>query len=83
MNHAIVDQKGDVVNIVWWLGAEWLPPRNHLVIRTDVAGIGDKYDHEKGEIKKPDGRVYHRDLQHDKYMKGEGMLRRDAPHTPS
>jgi hypothetical protein len=33
-----------VVNSIIWDGAEWLPPRNHLVIQSDEARIGDIYD---------------------------------------
>lgn len=44
----IVENKSRiVVNVVEWEGAEWLPPRNHLVIRDDKVNIGDLYDEEK------------------------------------
>jgi hypothetical protein len=44
-NFAIVDNETKkVVNVVVWEGKEWLPPRNHLVIESDVANIGDIYD---------------------------------------
>lgn len=34
--HAIVNKDTKkVVNVVIWQGAEWLPPRNHLVIQND------------------------------------------------
>ena len=75
MNHAIVDKNGEVVNVVWWLGDEWLPPRGHMVIRSDVMGIGDMYDHEKGHVTKPDGRKFHRDTKYDDYVKGEAHLK--------
>lgn len=43
--HAIVNNETKkVVNVVIWEGAEWLPPRNHLVIQNDQADIGDDYD---------------------------------------
>jgi len=44
-NFAIVDNETKkVVNVVVWEGDEWLPPRNHLVIESNVANIGDIYD---------------------------------------
>lgn len=44
---AIVENSSnEVVNIIDWEGAEWLPPRNHLVIRADGVNIGDIYDQE-------------------------------------
>lgn len=43
--HAIVEYKTKkVVNCVVWQGKEWLPPRNHWVVRSDSANIGDLYD---------------------------------------
>jgi hypothetical protein len=41
-----------VVNIIVWEGAEWLPPRDHLVIESD-AQIGDIYDPETKTFSKP------------------------------
>jgi len=42
---AIVENESkQVVNVIDWEGAEWLPPRNHLVIKSDEASIGDIYD---------------------------------------
>lgn len=46
-SHAIVNLDGIVVNIVIWEGHEWLPPRNHYVIQSDTARIGDNYIFEK------------------------------------
>ena len=44
-NFAIIDNETKkVVNVVVWEGEEWLPPRNHLVIESNVANIGDIYD---------------------------------------
>lgn len=42
--HAIIDRQGNVVNIIEWEGAEWLPPRNHYVIQSDTADVGDQYN---------------------------------------
>lgn len=45
MCHAIVDGKTmEVINLIIWEGAEWLPPRGCYVIRSDEAKLGDKYD---------------------------------------
>lgn len=47
--HAIIEHKTNlVVNCVEWHGAEWLPPRNHLVVNSQTADIGDIYDPETG-----------------------------------
>ena len=53
MKHAIVDKDNKVVNVVIWEGAEWLPPRNHIVIRSDDACIGDIYDPVRDVFLKP------------------------------
>jgi hypothetical protein len=44
--HAIVDKDNKVVNVVIWEGAEWLPPRNHMVVNCpdEKCDIGDTYD---------------------------------------
>lgn len=42
--HAIINQENKVVNVVIWDGREWIPPRNHMVVRTDTGNIGDIYD---------------------------------------
>lgn len=46
--HAILNEDGEVVNVILWQGAEWLPPRGHWVIQDDQCSIGDVYDLEKG-----------------------------------
>jgi hypothetical protein len=51
MRHAIINAENMVVNIVVWEGKEWLPPRNHTVVRTDTGNIGDIYDPVKGIFK--------------------------------
>lgn len=53
MRHAVVNKDNKVVNVVIWNGAEWLPPRNHYVIRCDNCDIGDTYDPQKKEFIKP------------------------------
>lgn len=46
-NFAVVENATHkVVNIIVWEGAEWLPPRDHKVIKSDTANIGDIYDPE-------------------------------------
>lgn len=44
IRHAIVNKDNVVVNVVVWNGAEWLPPRDHLVVQDDRVNIGDVYD---------------------------------------
>lgn len=44
-NFAVIENDSKiVVNIIVWEGAEWLPPRNHMVIESDTANIGDIYN---------------------------------------
>lgn len=43
-----------VVNSIIWDGAEFLPPRNHLVIQSDTARIGDIYDVETKTFSSPE-----------------------------
>jgi len=44
-NFAIVENESKlVVNVIVWDNAEWLPPRNHMVIQSDTANIGDIYN---------------------------------------
>jgi len=46
-NFALVENETNlVVNIIVWHGAEWQPPRDHLVIQSDTANIGDLYNPE-------------------------------------
>jgi hypothetical protein len=53
-NFAIVENESlKVVNVIVWEGSEWLPPRDHLVIASDQANIGDIYDKELNVFKKP------------------------------
>lgn len=52
--HAIVDNETNrVVNVVIWDGAEWLPPRNSLVIQNDNVGVGDIYDPKTNTFSRP------------------------------
>jgi len=53
--YALVENESrKVVNVIVWEGAEWLPPRNHHVIPSDVAAIGDSYDEASNSFKRPD-----------------------------
>ncbi len=49
---AIINQEYVVVNCVEWEGGEWLPPRNHYVVPSAVADIGDIWDKEKNIFSK-------------------------------
>lgn len=52
--HAIIENESKkVVNCVEWNGAEWLPPRNHLVVQSDSANIGDIYNEQTKTFTKP------------------------------
>lgn len=55
MRHAIVEKATmKVVNVIIWEGAEFLPPKNHFVVRSDKCDIGDLYIPEKNEFVKQD-----------------------------
>lgn len=55
VHHAIIDPKtNEVINVVIWEGAEWLPPRGYYVVQDDLAQIGDKYDFERKKLIKLD-----------------------------
>ena len=53
--HAIVNKENRVVNVVVWEGAEWLPPRDHMVIHdpTGTCNIGDTYEPSSNTFIKP------------------------------
>lgn len=53
MRHAIVNKQGIVVNVCEWKGDEWLPPKDHYVVRHDKCDIGDTYNFETHEFIKP------------------------------
>lgn len=53
MRHAIVNKDNVVVNVVLWDGCEWLPPRDHIIVQNDHAGIGDIYIPQKNVFKRP------------------------------
>lgn len=52
---AIVNTENKVVNVIIWEGAEFLPPRNHLVVKcpTGYTNIGDTYDSDTNTFIKP------------------------------
>lgn len=53
MRYAIIDpnlKEKNIINIVEWSGAEWLPPRNTLVIPCPEANCGDTYSFDTGEF---------------------------------
>lgn len=58
--HAIINNETKkVVNVVIWEGKEWLPPKNHLVVQSDSADVGDDFDEKsctfkKNNLSKPD-----------------------------
>lgn len=75
MNHAVINKAGEVVNVIWWEGAPWTPPEGCTVVKSDIMGIGDKYDNDKAEITKADGRVYNKDTKIQDYLDAKAILR--------
>lgn len=53
MRYAIIDpnlKEKNIINIVEWDGAEWLPPRNMHVLPCEGFNCGETYDFEKKEF---------------------------------
>lgn len=51
MRFAIVNREtGKVVNVILWEGAEFIPPRGHIVVRLDECDIDDTYDFNTNKI---------------------------------
>lgn len=51
--HAVVNDKGHVVNVIIWDGVSpWSPPEGHIVIRDDHVDIGDRWDHKVEQLVK-------------------------------
>ena len=53
MRHVIINKDNKVVNIILWDGGEWLPPREHTVVRSDTAEINDIYNPKGKNFSKP------------------------------
>lgn len=53
--HAIVNKDNIVVNVVIWEGAEWLPPRDHMVVNCPdgKCDIDDIYNPDTNTFSKP------------------------------
>jgi hypothetical protein len=52
--HVIIDKETKkVVNCIVWENSEWVPPRNHIVIKSDNASIGDEYNEVTKSFNKP------------------------------
>jgi len=52
---AIVNAENKVVNVIIWEGGEFLPPRDHMVVKcpTGHTNIGDTYDVSNNSFIKP------------------------------
>ncbi len=68
--HAIIDKEGKVRNVVVWEGKEWLPPRDHLVVASEICDIGDIYNESDSTFLKNDGKRYHKDKSLEDYKSG-------------
>lgn len=43
--HAVIDQDGNVVNVIIWDGVcKWKPPEGHIVVQHDLVDSGDVYN---------------------------------------
>ena len=55
MRYAIIDpnlKERNIINIVEWEGAEWLPPRYTVVMPCKEANCGDTYHFDKNEFER-------------------------------
>lgn len=68
--HAII-KDSKVVNVVVWEGAEWLPPRGHMVVASEICDIDDIYSDEDQHFTKKDGRRHHKDKTLEDYKAGK------------
>ncbi len=56
--YAVINNESrKVVNVVIWEGAEWLPPRNHLVVPCKDGGIGWYYHEDKNAFTPPPPKI--------------------------
>lgn len=44
MRYAIINNNNLVISVVVWAGGEFRPPRNHILVQSDVAQPGYIYD---------------------------------------
>lgn len=75
MNYAIINKDGKIVNVIWYEGGKWSPPEGHIMVRTDVAGIDDLFDHATGNIHKTDGSICHHNTDYETYISGKGYIK--------
>ena len=45
---AVINKQGDVINCIEWDEiAQWAPPIDHIIVKSNEANRGDLYDFEK------------------------------------
>lgn len=73
--HAIINDKGEVVNVIEWDGASpWSPPEGHFTIESEVCDRLDIYDKDKEHFLKNNGKQYHRSCKYADYIQGLGHI---------
>ena len=50
VKHAIIDQNNKVVNVVITPNGQFVVPRNHIAIESQVVRLGDMYNPEDGSF---------------------------------
>lgn len=41
--YAIIDKNNVVVNVIMYHGGNWKPPQNQIMVRSDIADVGNVY----------------------------------------
>ena len=50
MRYAIINNKNIVVSVIVWNQGQFVPPRNHIVVQSDIAQPGSVYDPKQGKF---------------------------------
>ena len=50
MRFAIINDKNIVVSIIVWPNGQFIPPRDHTIVQSDVAQPGSSYDPKQGRF---------------------------------
>lgn len=52
VKYAIINKDNQVVNVIVWVNGAFVAPRDHTVVESDGAKIGDLYNPEDGSFTK-------------------------------
>lgn len=74
--YAIINDKGQVVNVIEWDGASpWQPPAFHYTVESEICDNGDSYEPiSECFTKICNGKKYHKSCKHQDYIVGQGHI---------